>query len=357
MAPFWCEEGFIPKDYYRHGESISSLVEAAGSGSIDVFEMLLNHGADSSFWMRPQFYVPHPATESSLCVWSPLHAAIQNGQTGMLEHLLGLGFDPNTMPLVNPTRCFTPLVATFIHTNEFNKKAFDILASQPSINFDIRTPIYDVHLLHFAVAKLDLAMLKHISSKVPLKNAGVTALGHTLLHIACLPADSTEVQRLSQKIALTIHETRGLHTGPDLSADPIACHIQSYEDGYLPLPRLRIQNQVIKFLWNNGIRDIEKKDIHGNTALHYLASYKIVNMGIIDWLFDQDESVEQVWNGSGSQSHVSPRELADQGVSVSSTISWEPWFDRKWTNERVKKKQEIWKGLLGKEQSRNWAER
>lgn len=76
MAPFWCEEAFTPTTFYHHGESMPSLVEAARSGTIDMFDMLLEAGAGASFWMSPHFFVPDPPTESSLSVSSPLHAAL-----------------------------------------------------------------------------------------------------------------------------------------------------------------------------------------------------------------------------------------------------------------------------------------
>jgi hypothetical protein len=49
MAPFWCEEGLTRADFYAHGESMLSLVEAARCGSTEIFEQLYNGGADSSF--------------------------------------------------------------------------------------------------------------------------------------------------------------------------------------------------------------------------------------------------------------------------------------------------------------------
>jgi hypothetical protein len=200
MAPFWCEEAFTPIDFYHHGESMPSLVEAARSGSINIFDMLLEAGADATFWMSPQFHVPEPPTESSLSVSSPLHAVLQSRHINMLKYLLDIDFDPNIMPLANPTRCFTPLMATIIYSKTFNKDAFDLLCSYPNTNSEIRTPVYGVHVLHFAVAGLDIDMLKHVASKIPLRNAGLTALGHTLLHVSCMPSNALEVQRHSEII-------------------------------------------------------------------------------------------------------------------------------------------------------------
>jgi ankyrin repeat protein len=350
MAAFWCEEAFTPTTFYHHGESMPSLVEAARCGTVDMFDMLLEAGADASFWMSPQFYVPHPPTESSLSVSSPLHAALQNRDNEMLRHLLEIGFDPNVMPLANPTRCFTPLMATVINSEIFNKHAFDLLCSYSETNAEIRTPIYGVHLLHFAAAGLNLDMLKHVSSRVPLRNAGTTALGHTLLHIACMPSDALEVQRHSEIIYRSIHETRDLHARNDPYAH---CAPDRGRDPIFDESRFEQQTAVVKFLWDNGITGVEQRDIHGNTPLHYLVGCRSVNQELLTWWLEKP-GVDAIWRECLNYYEATPEAMFYSGerVQKEGANGWRPWFKRSWTEERVKRKQVIWRELLGENAKR-----
>jgi hypothetical protein len=345
MAPFWCEEAFTPTSFYHHGESMPSLVEAARSGDIDMFDMLLEAGADASFWMSPQFYVPDPPTESSLSVSSPLHAALQVRDNEMLKHLLDIDFDPNVMPLANPTRCFTPLMATIIYSEKFNKDAFDLLCSYPETNSEVRTPIYGVHLLHFAVAALNVDMLKHVASKLPHFSAGTTALGHTLLHIACMPSDALEVQRHSEIIYKSIHETRDLHARNDPYAH---CPPDRGRDPVSDESRFAQQTAVIKFLWDKGVTGVEHRDVHGNTPLHYLVGCRSVNRELLTWLLEKP-GVETIWRECLNYYKATPEEMFYSGerAQKEGANGWRPWFKRSWTEERVKRKQEIWRDLLG----------
>jgi ankyrin repeat protein len=219
--------------------------------------------------MKSHSGIPDPITPSSLSLSIPIHAALQRKDVEMLEYLLAKGFDINTRPLANPTRCFTPIMTTAIYPKTFNKVAFDLLAASPCINFNIRTPVYRVHLLH-AVATLNLSILKHIARKVPLKNAGKTKLGHTLLHIACLPADAQEVQYHSLAIFRSIHETRDLHAHNDPHMELSGG--MRFDPG-VSEEELKIQaaqTEVVKYLCDNGIYQVWEKDVHGNTPFHYL---------------------------------------------------------------------------------------
>lgn len=48
----------------------------------------------------------------------------------------------------------------------------------------IRTPVFGVHILHFAAALLRTGLLKGIGT--PLSKASTTAMCHSLLHVAAL---------------------------------------------------------------------------------------------------------------------------------------------------------------------------
>ncbi|PVH81607.1 hypothetical protein DL98DRAFT_514499 [Cadophora sp. DSE1049] len=352
VAPFWCEEGFVRADYHHHGESMPSLVEAARSGSIEIFDRLIEAGADRSFWMRPQVEVPDPPTSSSLSVSSPLHAALQIRDYQMLERVLEWGFDPNTMPLANPTRCFTPAMATIIYCTTFDKSAFDFLCQQPNIDLDIRTPVYRVHILHFAVATLDLELLKHVSAQTPLQNAGETALGHTLLHIACLPANASQVQRHSELICKSINESRDLRA----RNDAFSRHPYSVSPGFLPDVEFskedcEKQTAMVQYLWRQGIQNLEVQDVHGNTALHYLAGCKEINWELLTWWWEQ-HGVTRIWQEANNRYEASPEELAHanqwaRNEEEREPRPWKPWFESWWKVGRESRKTTIWKRLLG----------
>lgn len=349
MAPFWCEQDFVPTNFFPHGEAIPAIVEAARSGSTRLVNALIAAGADTTFWKTPQFFVPARSTESSLSVSSPLHAALQARDVRMLGHLLKLGFDPNTMPLANPTRCFTPLMAAAIQHGDFDYQAFDILAQHPNINFELRTPIYSVHILHFATATLNLRMLEHIIQYTPLCNACKTALGHTLLHIACLPANSLEVQRRSQIIFESIHETRDLDTNNDAfaSCPEVDFPYNPYETNFAN------QISVVQFLWTNGLTNIQDKDVHGNTALHYLCGYKRINQELLSWWLPKG-GVSNIMNCSVNMYGATPNQLLDEGARARGlgSAGWKPWFSRSTREERIANKQAIWEELLGNEARR-----
>ncbi|KAG9235402.1 hypothetical protein BJ875DRAFT_529132 [Amylocarpus encephaloides] len=348
IAPFWCEENFTEVCFWHHGDAMHSLVEAAKSENIEIFDILLEAEADCSFWTNPQFYVPSPPTESSLCLSTPLHAAIESKNVAMLSHLLDLGFDPNTMALSNPTRSVTPLMAIILQPSDFDETLFKILSARSNINFELRTPIFGVHLLHFAVAKLDLSMLERVVHHTPLNNAGTTALGHTLLHIACMPSKVCQIQRDSRIIMQSIHETRDTCSFNDLNVlSPTResrFQISSSEQ------ELRNQEEVIRFLWESGIRDLRSKDIHGNTALHYLACYRVPNHDLLAWWFNQEFFVSDYWETSLNNYGHTPSDLDIAAANVRDNEG--PWvdkidnFDRSWSERRASRKQNIWDGIL-----------
>jgi ankyrin repeat protein len=345
IAPFWCEENFTQSYFWTHGETMPSLVQAAKSGSIEIFEMLLNAGVDASFWLSPQFYVPDPATESSLSVSSPLHAAIEAGNGEIVEFLLQKGFDPNTMPLANPTRCVTPLMSTIVHCSSFNKEAFDILSQAQKINFELRTPVYGVHILHFAVARLDLEMLKYVAANVELGSAGETALGHSLLHVACMPADTSQVQRHADIICKSIHETRDLRPFNDINS--VHCASIHHPDEWTK--HLKAQAEVVKYLWRSGVQDFGKRDVHGNTALHYLAGCRAFNQELLHWLLSVGGSeLEWVWKECYNIYGACPMGLEAAGKEVRRVRGdvAEIDFDRHWSKARAHRKAETWRELL-----------
>ena len=47
-----------------------------------------------------------------------------------------------------------------------------------------------------------------------------------------------------------------------------------------------------------GITDVEKRDVHGNSALHYLAGCRDFNDELMNWWIEQ-QGVERVWREGG----------------------------------------------------------
>jgi ankyrin repeat protein len=73
---------------------------------------------------------------------------------------------------------------------------------------DIRTPVFDVHILHFAAALLRVDLLKAIG--IPLSKASTTAICHSLLHIAALPFNWSDFEESAPKVKQSIHDERGM---------------------------------------------------------------------------------------------------------------------------------------------------
>jgi hypothetical protein len=73
---------------------------------------------------------------------------------------------------------------------------------------DIRTPVFDVHILHFAAALLRVDLLKAIG--IPLSKASTTAICHSLLLIAALPFNRSGFEESAPKVKQSIHDERGM---------------------------------------------------------------------------------------------------------------------------------------------------
>ncbi|CAG8972695.1 hypothetical protein HYALB_00010927 [Hymenoscyphus albidus] len=321
LAPIWCEN-FTDACFWTRGDTLHALVEAAKS-----------------------VYVPSPASESALSISTPLHSAVSQSHVPILRHLLELGFDPNVMALSNPTRCVTPLMATIISSNRFEREAFDLLCSRANINLELRTPVYEIHILHFAVVKLDLEMLQHVTSRIPLHNASTTALGHTLLHVASMPACRLRIQRNASIIRKIIHETRDTRSFNDHS-----CFWYVSDQSLPPDTELTEQLLVLRYLWENGVRDIDARDVHGNTALHYLAGCRTLNWPLLDWWLE-DTLVQRVWNQSENVYGATPSMLEVAGSEIENGTggcSFPDDEDCKWQSERAERKEAVWNSILQK---------
>ena len=342
---FWSEVDFRPLEPVPNADSIPALVAAAEKSDIATLKSLLDApGTDTSFWTTyPQApYISKPETASSLAISTPLHAAIRGRNLQALSLLLSAGFNPNALPLAAPTRCISPPMATIVHCEPWNEEAYNILAGHPLIDLNIRTPVYDVSILHFAVARLDLHLLKRIAVDVPLSNAGRTALGHTLLHIACLPLDESWVQTHSEPIFKSCHETRNLSelevfeegTGEYVKARevlrtrawtvvPTLNPDERYPRRFTARPKKgdiedahKRQMEVVMYLLETCQElGFEAMDIHGNSPLHYLACHRNINEKLLDLLWDLDGVRQTCWTAKNRYGFTAA-ELFDSGRSV-----------------------------------------
>lgn len=128
-----------------------------------------------------------------------------------------------------------------------------------------------------------------------------TALGHTLLHIACLPP-STRYFKRSLATLRSIHDTRCLQIPRTrrLVPTPLPGSFPNYNmSGNVEEKEARSyfqgQTNLLKFLVSEQNQNVGEQDIYGNTALHYLAGHRVVNTEALDFLRAADGG-EAAWS-------------------------------------------------------------
>ena len=366
------EESF---DLKRHDQTLHSLIRAAMVGSMEIFYLLFEGVADASYWLEPSLFqnidrVPISATSLS----TPLHAAARGGHIKMLQVLLGLGFDPNCMPLAAGPLGQTPIQSCFSVPLP-HLDGFRILASHPRIDFSIVSSIHKVHLFHFVVAHLDLAILKELLLRgVAPTSVDPTSVGHTLLHIACLPRIWLDIQYFSDKVFTSIHETRFCETGPTFFSllPSFRCSATPDEQPTLdkpPLPNVdgpgfsetfdgsgpflgvpvehrrflpdghpisapladytKAQTETVQWLLSHGVTDITAQDVHGNTVMHYLASHRKVNNELVAYLRRNTEHGNHVWLNNENCHGWTPAQLwHDSMVATEEFAGKHFWMSR-----------------------------
>lgn len=227
----------------------------------------------------------------------------------MTRHLLSKGFSANVFPLAAITFCLNPVMATLVLAPTPDRMAM-YEAVSPYADCTLRSKIFNIHILHHAVATLDINLVQRVEKDVPLSEAGRTALEHTLLHIACLPPGQKHLNSLSSKIDQSIHDLRVLPepdqcSCPLLPGDPRARvinrgpgkysdirYIEDWEDmsqkEFLEslTKEFDMQTARLKYLLSSSTstfspEKISAQDIHGNAALHYLAAYLVPNADAI----------------------------------------------------------------------------
>jgi ankyrin repeat protein len=312
--------------------ALTALEVAAMTGNIEILDLLRAAGADESAWIQPsttsndaadQFTIEgENAPISFLATSSPVHEAIAAGQQSMLRHLLSTcRYSPNYRPRAAPTVALPPLsyaIAQCDLNNTGVQRCLVDLLSHPQLEANLRTPIFNVHPLHFATAHHDPDLLSWLARFIPgeFAAAGVTALGHTLLHVASLPLTNCHTVAANPDVARSIHCARTLDSywSPYRLASPV--HMQFLAPGETgakhPQPMTVAQQQAqkatIRVLLEWGGIDVRAKDVDGNTALHYLAATLNVDEETVK-LVRQMEGGEAVWQEATNYWGLTPRQL------------------------------------------------
>jgi len=328
IASFWKEPHKLDLDYSSDEMLLNSVVRA-GTATPDILDQLLESGADASAWLAPgvadQLPDEEHLTSSTLARSTPFHAAIASKNMAMLHALLERGFNPNARALITGSCALTPAQYAIVLGN---LEAYAVLEASGRLDKSVVTPVFRVHILHFATAQLRLDLLE--AANIPLSSAPVTALGHTLLHIACMPYQECEVQT-SAKVEQSIHDVRGLrkaqyvgHSSATSEYDSFGRKIDWYwyprdavrapapypitRDMTDELPR---QEEVCKLIIAAlGTEQIRAVDIHGKTALHYLAGSWFLSDSLISWMRTYPEG-EFVWNNPENMWGHTPQALWD----------------------------------------------
>lgn len=331
---FWTEPNF-PGQRLRMDRALTALERAAKAGDIECLNLLRAAGADESAWVLQEEV---PLSEKRQCqiedenigisflsTSSPVHEAIAAGQQSMFRHLLSIcGYSPNYLPYAAPTVALPPLSYAIARCNLNNLKVqgcLEDLLSHPRLDANLRTPIFNIHPLHFATALHDPALLTWLAASIPggYEAAGTTALGHTLLHIAALPL-------IAQQIVARPAIVRSIHCARTLDSRWMAHHLPSPvhmefatpEDIILgpekkrkpipmTVPQQLAQRGTIRVLldWVPDL-DVRAKDVDGNTALHYLAGTLNMSEDTIDMVRRMDGG-EEVWETSRNSYGVIPK--------------------------------------------------
>lgn len=325
-ARFWAEVDF-PRTDYPTNNPPSALSAATQVGDKLLYLQLVQYGADESAWIRglPDKYA---GTASSLSVEPPLWVAIKNKDIEMIRFLLDRGHKPDFFPKSLATRSWNAMAYTI--ATEWTA-GFDAMAGLADLS--IVTPVYRCHLIHFAIATLNREMIQSVIGKFDggeeqvLRGVPRTALQHNLLHLASLPLDDSFVNMHSLQCYMSVHDFRTLDTTwtpLELRSSRSVSRGRRARGGRgglsdrnpglhdVPADESAAQEAVTRFLKTMlPGEELQSQDIHGNTPLHYLASIRNPNVGLIDWLRGQPLG-EAAWSMSNSWG-FSAQNLFDSG--------------------------------------------
>lgn len=318
-------------------------VVKAGILTPEIFDQLLDASADTTAWCEPaNDSLPKEEEElspSQLCISTPVHAAIATGNRVMLQKLFDSGISPNARALITGNQALTPAqYAIMLGGLETYNFLIDN-GADPGIT----TPVFNVHALHFAAAQLRIDLMEAVRLHVP-GSAPVTNLGHTLLHIACLPFKQGHIQSSAPKIAQSIHDIRFMSPKDTMTSRFSTTYCASGGEN-LPKPNAKHQEEherrlansknypsspwqwsrppgedharkeaVCKFIvttYENGPKVLDT-DKHGNNMLHYLAAARYPSVSLVQWA-KQQESGMRAWSGEQTLWGHTAEEIFEEG--------------------------------------------
>lgn len=273
---------------------MTSLMKAAHTGNIEMFDLLLDLGADASYWRQPTFEWPGSRTPSSTARSTPLHLAIQAGHAAMVEHLLQSGFNPNILPMVNPVTAATPLMASVV-CHAAAPRAYQILSTHPDTNFDVRTPYCNIHVAQFAVASNNVEALEDICRRTSFDFSARTNLRQNCLHIAFLPADNMDIFD-SRKKRASVRNRRAV----------VLPYMRS-SGGCVWEPH---RPRMLEWLSARCADLVGETDVYGNTPLHYHACswepFKSLPQSLRD-----HEATRRIWDTTKNSQQLTSQELSE----------------------------------------------
>jgi hypothetical protein len=348
ISQFWTSPNRIIIDHSQNLAQWHSLVKA-GTSTPAILDQLMDAGADITAWCDP-INDPLPDEEeelqpSQLCISTPIHAAIAAENRVMLHKLIDSSISPNARALIAGNQALTPAQYAIMLGN---LETYNILLENGA-DTSISTPVLNVHALHFAVAQLRVDLINAIrqsSSAV----APVTNMGHTLLHIACLPFNEDQIQSSAPKILQSIHDIRALSPKFRWSSRLSTTYDEVGEETVKLSPTYREicfpeggvgerKDPVSPWKWpRDPVKDHAKQeamcrlivatykdgpkvftpDKHGNNMLHYLASIRKPNAPLIDWAKQQDGGI-RAWEDERNYWGFTARDLYEEGEDARSS--------------------------------------
>jgi hypothetical protein len=246
-----------------------------------------------------------------------------------------------------------------------NLDALTTLLAHPLSDAETRTPDFSVHLAHFAAALLSASLLRQLPDA--LRAAGTTTRGHTLLHVACMPRDETHIN----VFAPSVHQSVRFVSMLDPAWKQTRLHATCPRRAHVLAPDARMlapemepplfgkqdegfsdaQVEVLDFLREavghvehgneekgegeesrarKGMKDlVRQRDVDGNTALHFLAGYRTVNMRAVEMLQaadgDGDEGGRGTWETAKNRWGFTPRDLFEAGKQATEARHMKFW--------------------------------
>ena len=335
---FWTEPN-VPGQRLRMDTALTSLEVAAQCGCEELFDILHTAGAEDSSWRASTetqeedslLEIPSGASLSTLSVSSPVHQAIASGHRSMLNKLFNTyNYCPNYRPLVAPTVALPPLsfaIARCDLAKPGVQECISDLFTHPRLSPHLRTPVFDIHPLHFATARHDPDFLAWIATSIPDGHtmAGKTSLGHTLLHVAALPLTGNHAAMSRPAVERSIHCARTLDSKwlqhfkpsprhlkyPRGSKLPYSMRGNPFKEIFMTEAEQAAQLATIKLLLEWGGFDVRTQDIDGNTTLHYLAATLNVGSETVKVLRAMDGG-EEVWQSSRNWCGLTPKQLMEE---------------------------------------------